>query len=329
MEGLELGLRYDAEVWAVQPPRGSGPRGHANGLLTIDLDLQTAAGTLGLVVVAPHGGNPSDSALDLGAISNIAGISTVRLFELFYALELGASRLRVGMLAIDDDFMVIERAALFVQSGFGTPQTLALNLPAPIYPLGALGVTFEADVTSVLQFELGVYDADAGDPRAHPWIGDLALRSEQGGVALAELRLRFAGAELQLGGLGRLGPQPVAAVHLSIEGTLLAQADWQLEGFLRGAWAHPSEEVVAEVYLDAGLQLGGLGLGLASTRFGPGAGRRRHRQGWETVLELTYRWVVLEQRLSLQPDLQWVSQPAAELGSGHALAAGLRATASW
>lgn len=102
---------------------------------------------------------------DLSVASNIDFDGEPRLQELW--LERGGPgwSLRGGLLALDGEFWGLDRGALFVNSAFGAPPGVSLNLPGPaIFPVAAAGVRLSFDDVAGGTLRLAAVDGDAGDP---------------------------------------------------------------------------------------------------------------------------------------------------------------------
>ena len=338
-------VRYLAEAWGVLAG-GRARGGTASGLLSLgaEVDLDRAGvlsrASLGVRWVAPHGGNISATVGDIGIVSNIAGVPAFRLMKAWVTQGVGDHlAFTAGILALDETFMVIEPALLFVNSGFGTPQTEALNTPAPIYPMGSLGAFGVWSPSERVDLRIGLYDGDAGASADHRFVGSLGVDADGGALLLVEVHLRPLGRQwgLSLGGFGHtgvLGPRAgrgLASGWVSVEGRLLELGGGTLEGFLRGAFALPEVDAVALAQLDGGLVWSPAVWGRPQDRLGVGvvsvarssATLPVGRPPLETVFELTFRWQVIPS-LFVQPDLQIVVEPAQAPDAGPAAVFGLR-----
>lgn len=327
--GLDVHLSQESEVWG--NVAGGARRGAVyTGVLTFgfDLDLETVLGLGGAKVGATgyfiQGGTISDEVGDIGVISNLAGVQTVRLFRAWYGQRFFEDivELKVGLLAADDDFMVLERELLFMNSGFGTMQSLALNVAIPIYPLASPGAQVAVRPSDDWELLLGVYDGNAGDEEIDRYAGDLRLNSMQGATALAELsHRRKDGTKLSVGTLlhrdGEGGGPTVA--YLMGEQHLLKIFDREVFGFAHLSTVMPIGRAIVQTYIDAGIVVEGspwpwaqdrIGLGVAWMHFGREYRDEQLAAGTpvtasETVTELTYALEIL-QHFEVHLGLQWV-----------------------
>lgn len=298
---------------------------------TLDLDAAgwVPGATLSATGLGVQGDNLSaDTTGDASVVSNVAGVNAVRLFQAWYQQRLfdDALQARAGILAIDDHFMVLDSALLFINSGFGTSQTLALNTPAPIYPLGALGAYLRGRPSETLELRFGAYDNDAGDPTALRYFSDLNLSAEDGGIFLGEARWSGDRWTLAAGAFAVSGrptredaPRGVGSAYLMVENTVGQLDASAVTLFAHGAFAGPTGHVVVDAYADAGVTMDGaawsrphdrVGLAAAWTRFSPSyvTDRVEATSTGEAVLELTYRASIWSW-LYLQPDLQYLRAP--------------------
>ena len=136
----------------------------------IDADFEKMFGATGLTghvnAYQLHGRGMSASNLNdnIMTASGIEAESTSRLFTLWLQQNLFDDNLsiRAGQLAADDEFMTSDYGALFVNSTFGWPSSLAANLPGggPAFPLAAPGVRVKIGQTDPWSFQVGVFDGD-------------------------------------------------------------------------------------------------------------------------------------------------------------------------
>jgi porin len=153
----------------------------------LDVDFERLAGIDGwrgrLSVIGIYGRQPT-ATLTGGLVptSNIEGLSSLRLFEVWLERSLGDwGSLRFGQLAADMEFATLEGGRTLVTGTFGWPVALASTLPAggPAYPLATPGIRIalgEPDTRHGLR--LGLYSGDPGgrygidtDPQRHDRTG--------------------------------------------------------------------------------------------------------------------------------------------------------------
>jgi porin len=174
-KGLRLGLNYIGEVLgnpAGGVSHGTIYEGRLEGVL--DLDLEKAIGWTGGTFHANayqiHGRGLSANYLgnNLMTASNIEAARTTRLFDLWLQQTLfdGFLSVRAGQIAADDEFIISQYAANFVNSTFGWPAILAVNAISggPAYPLATPGARISLAPSKQLSFSAAVFNGDPAGP---------------------------------------------------------------------------------------------------------------------------------------------------------------------
>ena len=203
--GVDFSLLYIQEYLGVVAG-GIVRRGESNGLLQIDLnlDLEKLAGWRGALLHATGfvGWGRSLSGLWIGDDSNVSNINMrngARFFDAYLQQSFGEVLfIRAGFLSTDTEFTssTVEDThsrggALFINSDFGAPPILTLNVPVPTFPLAVPGVTGTLAFTSALRLRAGIYDgqplpATPSDDR-NAYGLDPDLRASDGALFVAEL----------------------------------------------------------------------------------------------------------------------------------------------
>lgn len=145
--GLDTGTVYTGLAWIAFEGGGGDWRWAAN-------------------VLAPHGTSLSARYLgDLSVASNIDADTDPRLQEAWLQRDFGPWSLRGGMIAADAEFWGSDYGALFINSAFGAPPGVSLNLPGPpIYPVAAAGLRLAYDTGDGGTWRIAATDGDSGDP---------------------------------------------------------------------------------------------------------------------------------------------------------------------
>ena len=174
--GVTYGVNWIGEYWNVAKGGNSPGSSFFDGLLTTyaDIDLEKLLGWKGGAIHANsfylHGIGPSPSARDIFAVSNIEGVETLRLDELWFEQSLLEDKLkvRIGSLAVDSEFFISDSSALFINGTFGWPAATAANMAAggPGYPLASLGVRVRYAPTDNLTVLAAVLNGSPADPFA-------------------------------------------------------------------------------------------------------------------------------------------------------------------
>ncbi len=230
-------------------------------------------------------------------------------------------RVRLGKQDVNAEFLVVDLAGDFIQSGFG----ISPHLAVPTYPDASAGVVVMADLTDKLQGKVGVWD---GVPDGRNWgfsgtgitltAGELEYRYE---LADGHLPGAIDGGVLYLSA-GEVSPgdfRPQGwGIFLDFEQILWREVVWDdndtqgLGCFVQYSNAAPDEEVGFPEYLGVGLVYegilpgrddDGLGVGVAATRLNAGG------RNCETVVEWYYK-AAIRPGMVVQPDVQYIASPS-------------------
>jgi porin len=186
--GIKFGLQEQSELWGNQS--GGLRRGVVyDGLTTasLTLDLEKLAGWTGATFFVNayqiHGRGPSGNLVgNQQLVSNIEATPSTKLYQLWIEQKLLDGRLtvRIGQEGANDQMMITQYGALFLNSSFGFPGLPAADLPSggPNYPMATPFVRAQLKATDKLTFVGAVFN---GDP-APPGTGDPQLR-DAGGTA--------------------------------------------------------------------------------------------------------------------------------------------------
>lgn len=184
--GVGFGLQEQTELWGNTV--GGRKEGVAyDGVTTASLcvDLAKAVRWQGATIFASgfqiYGPGPTIPLV--GALQLVSGLEatpSTKLYDLWFEQQLlnGKLSLRLGQEGANDEVMLAANAGLFVNSSFGYPAPLALDLPSggPNYPLATPFV--RVNFTPVAEISLigAVYTEDP----APPGTGDPQLRDRHG-----------------------------------------------------------------------------------------------------------------------------------------------------
>lgn len=211
-DGFTFALQQQSEFW-VNTLGGISRGGAADGLLTLSLavDLDKALGWKGGNLFASgfqiEGVGPTPLRVgSLQLISNIEATQSTKLYDLWFEQQLfnGKFALRIGQEGANDELMVSQNAALYLNSSFGFPPLMALDLPSggPNYPLATPFVRAKYQPNDEITLIGGVFKGDP-DP---PGPGDPQLRDRHGtAFRLDDHTLSFAEFRYAPGFLGKLG----------------------------------------------------------------------------------------------------------------------------
>jgi porin len=218
-QGVQLGGDEIFDVMA--NPVGGQKQGAAfegRFELFANIDLGAALGWHGALLHANayviHGnGLSTDDVGNLLTVTNIGATPGTRLFALLLQQSFldDALSIRLGQLAADDEFFVSQYAALFLNSTFGWPSILGVNLPSggPAYPLATPGLRIRYAFSPTLIFSTGLFNGDPapaglGNPQIRD-AGGTAFRLDGGLFWINELAYAASLGEDNLPGSYKLG----------------------------------------------------------------------------------------------------------------------------
>jgi porin len=186
--GVDFGLQEQSEVWGNMA--GGLRRGLVyDGLATasVKLDLQRLLGWTDAIFFVDayqiHGRGPSGNLVgNLQIVSNIEATRDTKLYQLWLEQKLldGHLTIRIGQEGANDQMMITQYGALFLNSSFGFPGLPAADLPSggPNYPMATPFARLEYQAPEHITLVGAVFN---GDP-APPGNGDPQLR-DKGGTA--------------------------------------------------------------------------------------------------------------------------------------------------
>jgi porin len=137
---------------------------------------------------------------NLLAVSNIEALASTRLHDMWLQQQFLDQRgsIRLGQIALDDEFYISQYSAGFVNSTFGCPDILSTDLPSggPCYPFAVPGARLRAAPTSDLTLSGAVFNGNPAppgpeDPQVLNSSSTNFLIGEGGWLAIAELAYAF------------------------------------------------------------------------------------------------------------------------------------------
>jgi porin len=185
-DGIGFGLQNQTELWGnLTGGRRQGIEydGLATASLCIDLDkaAQWKGATIfasGFQIYGPGPSIPLVGALQL--VSNIEATPSTKLYDLWFEQQLfdGKVAVRFGQEGSNDEMMLAGYAGLFLNSSFGYPAMLAIDLPSggPNYPLATPFVRVNFSPSNEISLVGAVYTEDPAPPGS----GDPQLRDRHG-----------------------------------------------------------------------------------------------------------------------------------------------------
>ena len=334
-------FNYTGEVFA--DASGGMRRGVVyTGLLQGTLDWHVGPWTAHGDAYMPHGDSLSQHDVgDFSVVSNIDAVHQLRLHELWGQRQIGPASVRIGLLAADTEFWGSDTANLFVSSAFGAPSVVSGNLPhPPIFPQGVLGARAAFDLGKNDTLRIAALNGD-GEDQASVNRHGLRIDLNHGALLVVEDQHLFGNAaaptaSARLGAFfhsGDFTDTHGRMVHGSwgVLGVIDHTINKRLVWFARvGIAEHDRSTVPWSV--ETGVNVGAVfnprntfGLAVAYVDLNghlqapdnpPGL---RH----EIIVESTLN-VPLDERITLQPDLQYIIDPGGTATARNALVVGLR-----
>jgi len=334
-------FNYTGEVFA---DVGGGIRTGVvyTGLLQATLDWHWGSWTAHGDAYFPHGDSLTQHDVgDFSVVSNIDAVHQLRLHELWGQRQFGPASVRIGLLAADTEFWGSDTAALFVSSAFGAPSVISGNLPhSPIFPQGVLGARAAFDLGKHDTLRIALIDGDGGDPTSVNRHG-LRIDFDHGVLLVVEDQHLF-GTVAAPTASARISAFFRSSDSADIDGPS-ARGSWGMIGvidhtinkrlvwFGRAGFAERDRSTVpwsVETGINVGAVFGPrntLGLAFAYVDLNDRLRTLDNPLGLrhEAILESTLN-VPFNERITLQPDLQYVFDPGGTANARNALVVGVR-----
>ncbi|AJY10404.1 carbohydrate porin [Burkholderia dolosa] len=168
--GVTLNLQETSE-YLYNAAGGTARGGAYQGLTQFGLSVDTEkavglpGGTFNVSGLQIHGTSLTQRYLQtLQTATGIEANSTTRLWELWYqqAFADGSADVKIGQQSVDQEFMVSQYAATFMNATFGWPVLPSTDLPAggAAYPLSSLGVRLRVKPADAWTAMVGVFDGN-------------------------------------------------------------------------------------------------------------------------------------------------------------------------
>lgn len=348
---------------------GTGARYLDNLDVTLTVDAERALGWRGATLFAYglyNNGEPFSDDLVGSAqgVSNIeTGVRAARLYEAWIEQRFATDRasVKIGLYDLNSEFDAIEAAALFLNPSHGIGPDFSQsgrNGPS-IFPVTSLGVRGDYKLADSWLVRAAILDAVPGDP-SRPERTTVKLGRGEGALAAIELNYldsrtkaavgywRYTGRFESLSPPTAAGDPPQSrgndGIYAFVERRLTrewAEAAQGLAGWARLGLADEKLNPIGR-YAGAGLSYTGpirgrdqdqVGAAISVAEFGDVLRRSSALAGEpldrrEVNVEATYR-APLTSWLTLQPDVQYVINPAGQPAVANALILSLRAEVSF
>lgn len=311
---------------------GAGYMGMGN--LCIGFDTEKAGwwrgGSFYVNGASIHGKSLSEHYLgDLQVASNIDAGTHAYLHELWFRQDFEKLSFTLGLQDLNAEFLASESAGEFLNSSFGVPPVVSVNLPAPIFPLTGLGFSAQWRISDRFTWQATVFDGCQKPFEHNPYNLSWSFSKEDGVLAATEFHAKFKIKDMEgtykVGAYYHSGLSEVDELtqestqvfrdnygfYLIADQTVYEQGNRKITLFAQLA-AAPKSKNEHGYYLGLGASCHGvfsregkdmLGLAVANLDL------RRASHNHETAVELFYKWQFSD-NFALQPDLQYIVNPS-------------------
>lgn len=313
--------------------KGNSYLGLAN--LRVSFDTKAAhlwnGGRLFINAANAHGGDPTATLVgDFHTVSNIEADELTYLHELWYSQTFNNFEIVAGLQDLNTDYVSSEFGGMFINSTFGTPSTIADNVPSPIFPLTSVGISFKWTVSETGTWKIAAFDGLPTESSRNQHNLNWQFNKNDGIFAVTEYQLTPV-TRNGLKGSYRAGIYYHSQLILSdevndraklynyntglyiIADQMIYQKSGSNEGL--GIFAQlaisPKAINTHNTYLGFGLSYQGLIKGRDEDKLGVAvttAGFSDKTKKDETVIEIGYK-AQLTENFYIQPDLQYVIHP--------------------
>jgi len=351
-DSYDFAAEYTADLLSnVSGGIETGSRYLDNLDLTLEINVAEAlgfgGGTLYMYGLYNNGTTFSDELVgDLQVVSNIDSSEAWRIYELWY--EFGAERwsVRTGLYDLNSEFDTKESAAIFINSSHGIGADISQtgeNGPG-IFPVSALAVRAEFQLGNVTT-RFVLLDGVPGDPD-HSDSNAIDLSSNDGVLAVGEIETPSSNHGRLWAGYWHYTADAERPFDQTVQDGnngwyIGAEREFKIgtrtaAGYLRYGRADSGFNPV-ETFLGLGIVVNAplshrpddqLGLGVAIAKTGNPYQTAFSNAGFdaeshETAWELTYR-AQINESFALQPDIQFVQNPASASTLDNAWIIGIR-----
>ncbi len=308
-------------------------------------------GTLFLQGLNTHGRLPSAEIVgDLQVSSNIESGDYTGLYQYYYQQSFGNYSFILGQHDLNSEFVGTEYGGTFINSSFGIAPSISINVPVSIYPLAAPAFIFKYENPNRMNYKLGVYDGDPGDPETNRYNLQPNISLTDGALFISEFELCRLVNDLpesyKIGAyyhtnnfidysdttISRKGNYGGYFISDMVLWSGFNHPDSYLGLFVQAGIA-PKNINQVNFYVGAGMHINGVlptrfndafGIGVAYVNISPSyRNLMKNTYIGETAVELTYKMQVFD-HYSIQPNLQYIINPGATTLLKNALVATMR-----
>ena len=136
-----------------------------------------------------HGRSPSELLTgDFQVISNIDAGDHIYIHEFWYRHSYKGFGITLGLQDVNVEFAGTENGSMFINSSFGIPPVISDNIPVPIFPLTALGITAKLELIGSISLKAAIYDGCPTAFEHNVYNTNWHLNTDDGTLAIAEIQ---------------------------------------------------------------------------------------------------------------------------------------------
>lgn len=289
-------------------------------------------GFINLMGNVTHGSNFSANKIgDYQVASNIDAGDHIYVHELFYQQDISDFTIKLGVQDLNVDFLVTESASLFLNSSFGVPSVISHGIPAPIYPLTAMGAVASLSVSDNISIKTSIYDGLPISFENNPYNTNWHINDKHGFQFFNELSykteiLKQKNTTLKLGFYHHTGIKDTESEYYEsyskkngyyfiLDQELLEISDTKINLFSQITYSPSKKETDNNLYIGFGglinnplkfFENENIGLAFAYSKF------NTTDYNYELAIEMFYNFELCKY-LSLQPDIQYIINPGGNL----------------
>jgi porin len=287
---------------------------------------------------ATHGQSPSEKLTgDFQVVSNIDAGDHIYLHELWYRHSFSRFEITIGLQDVNVEFAGSENGSQFINSSFGIPPIISDNIPAPVFPLTAPGITGKLLLSDAFTFVGAVYDGCPTAFEHNLYNTRWHLNPDDGNLFMTELQwtgnitgntATWKAGYYHHSGLVQTDSETGEKTEVFDQNYgfyfIVDQTVWKANegnrniGLFAQVAVSPPKINNHHFYLGGGITLNGISKRQAGDAMGiafASAGFHLPDQKNETTLEFFYRKQISD-NLFVQPDLQYIIHPS---GTGDEL----------
>jgi porin len=172
--------------------KGSAYLGLAN--LKLSFDTEKAGlwkgGQFFINAANAHGGDPSTTLIgDFHTVSNIEADEMTYIHEFWFKQTFNHFELIAGLQDLNTDFVSSEYGGMFINSTFGTPSTIADNVPSPIFPFTTVGLSLKWNIDQNNTWKIALFDGLPTELENNPYNLKWDFDKNEGVFAVTEYQL--------------------------------------------------------------------------------------------------------------------------------------------